>query len=330
MKTVIILACIVFTGCGSGGGGGAPASTLPSAPAFANASTASPAATLIAGTVMSAALPLTNATVILGPLPVTGATAPARLAAGDVAATTDGAGNFSAAVLVPPAPPANVEPFVIPPDNILGFTPPVSGYYIEVFGPGTDGKSAGAPLPLHRFVAASQTLLLRVTVASGAEAAALTAVNADRAANNAGPLIFDESAAETARAHASDESAAGYTCHYDAQNAGPASRYLASGGIGLTGEGLALAAGAPATAFANAEAAFVAEKMQNPPGAHFLNLIDGAHVWAGLAAVTDVSAPAFANVDYELVTPDANDAAVGAFGYPVTAACPNGTVVNNS
>jgi hypothetical protein len=143
-------------------------------------------------------------------------------------------------------------------------------------------------------------------------------------------LTFDASAEEAAHAHANDESTAGYTCHYDTHNAGPASRYLAAGGIGLTGEGLALAAGAPATAFAATETGFVAEKAQNPPGPHFLNLIDNAHVWAGLAAVTAVSAPAFANVDYELVTPDADDATVGAFGYPLTAACPNGTVVNDS
>ncbi len=324
-----MLVWIALTGCGGGGGaGGSPPSNVPVAPVPVG--TSAPPATPVTGTVMLPASPLANANVIVGPQPVTGPTAPAQLPAGDVAATTDAAGNFTVAVSSPPAAPVSAEPFVIPPDNILGFAPPATGYYIEVFGAGTDGASAGAPMPLHRFVSAVSALTLHVSTASVAEAAALAAANVDRAANNAGPLTFDESAEEAARAHASDESAAGYTCHYDTRNAGPASRYLAAGGIGLTGEGLAFAAGAPPAAFANTEAGFVAEKTQNPPGAHWVNLIDNAHVWAGLAAVASASAPAFANVDYELVTPNAIDSVVGASGYPVTAGCPNGTVINGS
>jgi uncharacterized protein YkwD len=274
--------------------------------------------------------PLADATVIVGPVPITGATPPAQLPTGDVAVMTTANGGFALTPATAPAAASSAEPFVVPPDNLSGFAPPATGYYVEVFGAGTDGKSAGAPFPLHRFVGASTSLVLRVSSASAAEAGALTAVNADRAANGAGPLIFDESAEEAARLHANDESSAGYTCHYDTKNVGPSSRYLAAGAIGLTGENLALVSGTGSVAFGYTEAAFLAEKTATPPGGHYLNLVDSAHVWAGLAAVVDESAPAFANVDYELVTPSAADTVVSAYGYGISAPCPTGTVVNNS
>jgi uncharacterized protein YkwD len=278
----------------------------------------------------SQTMPLANATVIVGPVPIVGGTPPAPLPAGDVAVMTSASGGFALTPTVAPAAVSSSEPFVVPPDNLAGFVPPATGYYIEVFGAGTDGKTAGAPLPLHRFIAASTSLVLHVSTASAAEAGALAAVNADRAANGAGPLIFDESAEEAARLHAGDESSANYVCHYDTKNVGPSSRYVATGAIGLTGEALALVSGTGTVAFGFAEAAFLAEKTATPPGGHYLNLVDSAHVWAGLAAVIDASAPAFANVDYELVTPNDTDTVVGASGYPLSTSCPTGSVVNNS
>jgi uncharacterized protein YkwD len=249
---------------------------------------------------------------------------------GDVSATTDTNGAFALTPTIAPAAVSSTEPFVVPPDNLAGFVPPATGYYVEVFGAGTDGRTAGAPLPLHRFLAASTGIVLRVSSASVAEAGALIAVNADRAANGAGPLIFDESAEEAARLHASDESSANYFCHYDTKNVGPSSRYVAAGSIGLTGEALAFVSGTGSVAFGIAEAAFLGEKTSTPPGGHYLNVVDTAHLWAGLAAV-DASVPrAFANVDYELVTPNATDTIVGASGYPLSSLCPAGTVVNNS
>ena len=144
-------------------------------------------------------------------------------------------------------------------------------------------------------------------------------------------LTFDESAEDAARTHAADESAAGYTCHYVTKNTGPSSRYLASGGMGLTGEALALVGGADATsAFRVAEGAFIAEKLLVPAGGHALNVLDPSHLWAGVAAVTVLSAPAFYNVDYELVTPSAQSVFVGASGYPIAATCPTGVTVNQS
>jgi uncharacterized protein YkwD len=273
--------------------------------------------------------PLANATVIVGPVPIVGATPPAQLPMGDVSATTDTNGAFALTPTSAPAAVSSTEPFVVPPDNLAGFVPPATGYYVEVFGAGTDGKSAGALLPLHRFIAASTGLVLRVSSASAAEAGALIAVNADRAANGAGALIFDESAEEAARLHASDESSANYFCHYDTKNVGPSSRYVATGGVGQTDENLALLSGAGSVAFGFAESAFLAEKTATPPGGHYLNLVDTVHAWAGLAVVVDASAPEFANVDYELVTPSADDT-LGAYGYGVSTLCPAGIVVNNS
>jgi uncharacterized protein YkwD len=355
----VFLAPLLFalSACGGGGGGGALAAVPGAGGAASGTPGSSPTPTspvganvagrvvqipadaygpvTIAGTTYASAdamqsMPLANATVVVGPVPITGATPPARPPFGDVSATTDAAGNFAMTLPVAPAAPSSAAPFVIPQNNILGFTPPATGYYIEVFGTGTDGKSAGVPLPLHRFVAASTAIALRVSLTSAAEAGALTAVNADRAANDAGPLIFDESAEEVARLHASDESTVGYTCHYDTHNVGPSSRYLAIGGIGLTGEGLALVSGAAAIAFNLTEGAFLSEKTSNAPGGHYLNLIDAAHIWAGLAAVVDMPAPAFANVDYDLVTPSAVDSIAGSYGYPTSGACPGEIVVNNS
>jgi uncharacterized protein YkwD len=275
--------------------------------------------------------PLVNATVIVGPLPIVGATPPATLPPGDVSTTTSAAGTFQALVAVPAAAPVSLEPFVIPQNNILGFVPPATGYYIEVFGAGTDGKSAGTPIPLHRFVAGSLQMNLRVSTISAAEAGALTVVNTDRAANGAGPLIFDQSAEEVARLHASDESTAGYTCHYDTKNVGPSSRYLATGGIGLTGEGLDLSFGPIAsTAFQNNENAFMTEKTQVPPGGHFLNVVDTSHIWSGIAATQSVASPGFFNIDYDFVTPNALSTVVASFGYPTTGDCPPGTINNNS
>lgn len=335
--------------CGGGGGGGSSSgggAVVPSA-------TATPTPTTVSGTVVeiptdaygptvmgaytyasadaTTTAALTGATVVIGPIPITGATPPAPLPSGDVATTTNASGAFTASITTVPAAPSSAEPFVVPPLNILNITPPATGYYVEVFGMGTDGLSAGVPIPLHRFVAAGTAIALRVSTTSTAEASALTAVNSDRAANGAGPLIFDESAEEVARLHASDESAVGYTCHYDTHNVGPASRYLAVGGIGLTGEGLALAGGATANSgFQVAEAAFLAEKTESPPGAHYLNVVDVAHLWAGLASVQMVSSPGFWNVDYDFITPDDQDLVVGAAGYTNAGVCPSGTVVNQS
>ena len=336
---VLALAACGGSAGGTAGAGGTTASEVPAA------SPTTPAGMLVAGSVAElpsdaygpAAIagvtyasadamqtaPLASATVIIGPVPVTGATPPAQLPPGDVASVTTAAGTFAATMTIAPAAPASLEPFVLPQNNVLGFVPPANGYFVVVFGART--------IPLHRFVAPSDALVLRVSSASAAEAAALAAVNADRAANGAAALIFDEAAEEAARLHAADAVARGtFICHYDANGVGPSSRYLAAGGIGLTGEGVGIANATDATAaFAAVESAFLSEKSASPPGAHFTNLVDPSHRWAGLAAAGPSALTFNFNVDYELVTPSAAGSTGAASGY-TAAGCPAGIVDNNS
>jgi hypothetical protein len=233
------------------------------------------------------------------------------------------------------------EPFVVPPNNILDVLPAAAGYYIEVFAAGSDGMSAGTILPIHRFVSGGSPLSLSTSTIASSEAAALAAINWDRGANNAPALIFDATTEAVARAHATDEasrSSGAYYCHYDTRNVGPSSRYLAAGGIGLTGENLAFPGSGVTTAtaaFRDAESSFLSEKSAMPPGGHFVNLVDASHVWAGLAAVgvplTDaVFSGGFYAVDYELVSPDPRSSTIASAGYPVAVTCPPGTVVNGS
>jgi len=357
--------------CGGGGGGGSnqPPGPIPSAstpgysagvgtsPLPAPSPSATASGTTVAGSVVlipndgfgpfvilgytyafdSAGSPLSGATVIIGPVPIVGATPPASLPAGDVSTKTTATGAFSVNVPTPPASPALSEPFVIPTYNITNFAPPSTGYYVEVFGAGADGLTAGMPLPLHSFRAASTSLALHVTTSTGAESAALAAVNSDRASNaGSGPLIFDEAAEEAARLHAYDEANNGYYCHYDLHNVGPSSRFLNVAGLGLTGENLAMPGSGVTSAgqaFAVAEAQFLSEKSAS--GGHYEDLVDGAHVWAGLAAQPNQSLATFYAVDYELTTPDSIDSSVSSSSYEVAfgpsgASCPMGTTDNGS
>jgi uncharacterized protein YkwD len=356
---VFAAALLAAVGCGGGGGGTSPSPSVSTTTPPSGGTTPTPTSTAstgsgnVAGTVVqipsdaygpatiagvtyqsadiTTTTPLVGAMVIIGPVPIVGATAPATLPTGDVSATTNASGAFSASVSVAPAAPATSEPFLIPADNLTGFTPPATGYYIQVFGASADGQTAGTLLPLHRFVASGTSIALHVSTISAAEAGALVAVNSDRATNGAGALTFDEQAEEAARLHANDMAAQGYLCHYDTHNVGPASRYLQAGAIGLTGESLEDDIAANATvAFQVAESTFMAEKTQSPPGSHYTNNVDVAHLWAGLAAVPSAVFGGNFVVDYELVTPSGQDAVAGATGYTNAGLCPPGTAVNNS
>jgi len=341
----VVFSVLALAACGGGGGSGpAPISAQPTSTPSVVAQSVQGSVVLLpvdafgpvtmtttAGSMTyqsadaTTTTPLANATVIIGPVPITGATPPASLPSGDVLVTTNASGAFAATLSVAPAAATSVEPFVIPTNNITNFAPPALGYYVEVFGVGTDGVSAGMPIPLHRFVSVAGTLALRVSTTSAAEAGALTAVNSDRASNAAaGPLIFDESAEEAARLHGSDL----LICHYNAQNIGPSSRYLNVGGIGLTGENVGGGGSTATGAFQSVESATLGEKTLSPPGEHYTNLVDTAHLWAGLAAISLPSVPNGFVVDYELVTPNAQDLIVGSSGY-TNAGCTQFTI-NNS
>jgi uncharacterized protein YkwD len=274
--------------------------------------------------------PLAGATVVIGPVPVDGATAPAHAPAGDMLVQTTANGAFSATLDVAPAAPNASEPFVLPQNNVLGFVAPATGYYIAIFGVVSDGRTAGTAMPLHRFVSVGSALTLHVATIAAPESTALVAVNADRASAGVSALAFDTTAEEIARQHASIESANAYTCHYDAQNVGPTSRYLAAGGSGITGETLALSYGPDvASALQNAENGVLAERTTTPAGGHYLNLSDPSHVWAGIAAIAAPSAAGFFNIDEEFVTPNGSSAN-SASGYPTTGSCPPGIINNGS
>jgi len=282
---------------------------------------------------------LAGATVIIGPVPVVGATPPATVPAGDISAVTNGSGAFSvtvpsaaiAPVLTPDYSNTPIATLVIPTNNITNFAAPASGYFVEVFGVGTDGVSAGVPIPLHAFLGASTSMNLHVTSAASAEASALALANADRLSNaGASPLTFDEAAEEAARLHARDQALNSYACHYDQHNVGPVSRYLNVGGIGLTGENLGGSAGTTTAlaAFQQGEADVLSEKSENPQGGHYLNLVDASHVWAGLAADLSLTPNAY-YLDYEFVSPPSSIDSGGSINY-VLDDCPAGITVNGS
>ena len=174
-------------------------------------------------------------------------------------------------------------------------------------------------------------IALRVSTISATEARALALTNADRATYAAGALTLDESAQEIARLHGADEAAGNYTCHYDTHNIGPSSRYLAAGGIGLTGENLGLTYGPDAaSAMQSTETAFLAERATTPQGGHFLNLADPTHLWAGIAVTPFTSAPGFFEIDEEFITPNGQSNVVGSSGYEIGSSCTTGTTINNS
>jgi uncharacterized protein YkwD len=273
--------------------------------------------------------PLVGATVIVGPVPIVGATAPAVLPAGDVAMTSGASGAFSGSVSVAPSAPLSQEPFVVPSLNLSGIATPASGYYVEVFGAGSDAVSPGASIPVHRFMNAQSPLAIHVSTLGSAESAALLQVNSDRQSYaGVAPLVFDEIAEETARLHATDETNNNYFCHYDLHNVGPASRYLAASGLGETGENLAATTGATsALGFSYAEDGFLSERSTNPQGGHYLNLIDSTHAWAGLAATVFAGG---VQVDYELISPSGVDPTFAVSGYETGTGCGGFIEVNNS
>jgi uncharacterized protein YkwD len=245
--------------------------------------------------------------------------------------TTAANGTYSASVpLGPVAPSAAQATFVDPLNNLSGVTPPATGYYVSVFAPGTDGASAGAPLPVHVFagVGAGGSLGTQTTtVASTDEANFLALVNHDRTTANALalPMAFDQNAEQAARLHASDEAASAYYCHYDTANHGPNSRYLGLLALGAVDENIGKTSGdlAPQS-YAAVEAQFMAESATN--GGHSTNIIDSTHAWAGVAVV--VADPTAQYVDQEFVSPHGTSPYV----YPNFAGslCPAGVTPNNS
>ena len=290
---------------------------------------------------------LANATVVIGSTPVLGATAPPAAPAGDIIVATSSSGTFTATPLVGPA--AQTSPVTVLSPGTTA-TRPALGYYVSIFAPGTDGKSAGVSVPLHTFVAVGSGLTFRVTTTSNDEAAFLAKVNSDRA-SQAGlttPLIFDELSVEAARQHVAEmqntamSTLAPFMCHYNPQNVGPLTRFALLGALGSSQEninGFAHAAqnanSTPQTEptatqiWQGAEAAWVGEKATNGPHWAALSRVNAA--WVGLAVGTNSTLSGTNYIyqgvaDLEIVAPGDNSAF---YNYPNTG-CPAGITANNS
>jgi uncharacterized protein YkwD len=165
-----------------------------------------------------------------------------------------------------------------------------------------------------------------VTSASSDEANFLALVNLNRTTANplALPMIFDETAEEAARLHASDEATNDYYCHYDTQNRGPGSRYLGLSALGQDDENIGKTSGDDATtSYTTVEAQFMAEA---PNGGHYANIIDSTHAWAGVAVV--VADPTDQYVDQEFVSPHGTNPYV--YANFAGSQCPPGVTPNNS
>ena len=343
--SVIIASSVLLAACGGGGntssfGGGNVYTATPVS--TASPSTAPmPGPVNVTGSVVSIPVgtfgpsapqsALAGAVVVIGPVLMTGATAPATAPSGDVMVTTGATGSYSATVAAGPVAPSSAQAaYVHPPNDLSGFTPPSTGYYISVFPSGSDGKTAGIAIPVHAFSAVSSSGALttqRVTTVSADEATFLALINHDRVAANpiALPMIFDEYAEEAARLHANEEASGNFYCHYNATNAGPGSRYLTLGAIGQDNENIGKTSGNDApTAYTSVEAQFMSESTVN--GGHYSNIIDSTHAWAGVTTV--VVGPTAQYVDQEFVSPNG----IAPYVYPnfVGSQCPAGVSPNNS
>jgi uncharacterized protein YkwD len=331
-----------LTACGGGGGSSSGGGGIPSTPVPTPTSTATPQGFTVTGSAAqipvdaygpvtiggstfqsanaASTTPLAGATVIVGPVPVNGATPPTTIPSGDQVATTKADGTFSVTLAIGPAAPVSNDGFVTPSNNAANIQPPATGYYVQVFGAGSDGQTAGKPVPYHGFraVTAGTVGSIRITTTSTTEAAFLALVNSDRARAGSPAIAFDENAEEVARMHASDEGIAPtYYCHYDRANRGPNTRYAAIGALGLTTENLA------GVAYAAAEGQVEAEA---PNGGHYLAMINPQAVWVGLADVVGSDTNHYVDQEFVQLTAAFSSGAL----YSTAGSCPSGTTANGS
>lgn len=134
---------------------------------------------------------------------------------------------------------------------------------------------------------------VRLTRVAPAQRAWLAQINAERAAADARPVAFDESAQETAAQHARDMAERGYVSHWDTRGLKPYQRYARLGGVGVVDENVA---GGFAD-WRDAQAAFMAERAER--GGHYANIVDPTHRWVGLASAENRGESVF---DEEFVT----------------------------
>jgi len=267
--------------CGGGGGGSA------SIPAGGGGATPTPTPTLSAqGSVRDLGLQrysgdgaapgsaIAGATVVVGSTLIVGATAPPMLPAGDAQSTTAADGSYT-----------------VTGASATGPT------YVMVFPPTGDSH-----VSLHGLarVTGGAIRSLYLYAPNASETAELTQVDSDRTSNGAGPVIFDEIAFETARAHADFMATSGYYAHcipmsncaagvgmpptsYPPRYASPDDLYNYLGGA------VQLAPGANytenfvvnETSWGAADAWFMAEKGTSSHS-HYDQIVYPTHNWVGL------------------------------------------------
>ena len=266
-------------GGGSSGGGGVPPTSTPTptvAPLAAQGSVRDLGAQRFAGDGGAAGAAIASATVVVGSTLIVGATPPPTLPSGDAKATTAADGTYT----------------------VTGYAAG-SPTYVMVF-PGT----GDAHVSLHALAkltsGAIRTLYLYAP--SATETSELTQINTDRSSSGAGPVVFDEIAFETARAHADFMATNGYYQHCI-----PASDCVVVGGLPTTppasyapqyaspddlynylNGALQLAPAsnvtenfvANETSWSAADGFFMAEKATN--GGHYANIVLPTHNWIGL------------------------------------------------
>lgn len=293
---VIFTACITaatLVACGGGGGTSTPVVTdsPPGASRATPSTTPTPlplsgvvrdlGAQRFSGDGASPGPAIAGATVVVGPVLITGATPPATLPAGDVAAVTAADGSFT-----------------------IGGVATVNASYVMVF------PSAGdTHVSLHDVAKITGTALqpLHLYNPRADEIAELAQTNTDRAQNgNAPPVIFDEAAFETARAHADFENVNGYYQHcipstncyvnvtpqappptYAPQYVSPDDLYNYLNGAKAQPAGLNAIENAcygGGSTWASCDNFFMAEKAGPIGGTqgHYQNIIGASHVWLGL------------------------------------------------
>jgi uncharacterized protein YkwD len=277
MRRAVFLCAAIAAGCGGGGsspGGGTPPVT-PTPSQTAQGVVRDLGAQRYANDGKTPGPPIAGATVIVGSTRIAGATPPPTTPAGDARALTQADGSYS----------------------VVGFTAG-SPTYIMVFAPAADPHIA-----LHGRANLGSPQSLYLYAPTPSETAELAQVNSDRSSNGAGPVIFDEIAFETARAHADFMAANGYYQHCI-----PASNCVVVSGVSTTppssyapqyaspndlynylGGALQLPPAANSsenfvfneTSWSAADAWFMAEKGTASHG-HFDNIVLPAHTWVGL------------------------------------------------
>jgi uncharacterized protein YkwD len=170
----------------------------------------------------------------------------------------------------------------------FGFTPQPGLHLLSITAPGYASYNGAIQVP-----SGSTQRTISLFPISAPVQAWLQGVNADRAANGAGPVALDDMLTIAAFDHAADMAERGYFAHFDPHGFAPTTRALLLGGMLAGWENIA----AGYASWQSAEEAFVAERSSLPSrrasdcasfwdsAGHYCNIVDSTHNWVGLGIV---------------------------------------------